>query len=197
MTPARQYGTVLVGLVLAGAIVLLSLGRVWATAQAGGAGEPLVVATLTGRHLVPVAAGAGVLLLAGVAGIAATRSVGRVAAALLVALAGLAAAGSAGWFGWHANSQATRAGANELGIVTVTVSTSWWWWATVAGGLLGAMAGAVTAWRGRRWPAMGSRYERENGTRKAQSPDRARTPAQAWDALDRGVDPTIDSDLTQ
>jgi uncharacterized membrane protein (TIGR02234 family) len=185
---------------VAGAVVLTSIGRDWATVQAGGSGEPLVLATLTGRQLLPVVAGAGVLMLAGVAGVAATRSFGRVCCALLVALAGLVAIGSAGRFGWTAAAAATAAGAAELGVAPTAASTNWWWLVTAFGGLLAVVAGAITARRGSRWPAMGSRYERESasGTSGASaSPSRSRTPAQAWDALDRGVDPTIDSDLTQ
>jgi len=195
VTPARQYGWALVATGVAGATVLVSIGRVWATVQAGGSGEPLVVATLTGRSLLPLVAGAGVLIVAGVAGVAATRSIGRISCALLVVIAGLVATGAASRFGWTATSQATAAGAAELGVEPVAVTTTWWWLVTAAGGLLAAAAGAVTAWRGRSWPAMGSRYERQAG--KGQPTNSSRTPAQAWDALDRGVDPTIDSDLTQ
>ncbi|PWR05068.1 Trp biosynthesis protein [Micromonospora acroterricola] len=69
------------------------------------------------------------------------------------------------------------------------------------GGLLAAAGGGWTAWRGGGWPAMGARYERPTRT-AAQSAPAAAEPArpagpmagrrttEAWDALDRGEDPT-------
>ena len=55
----------------------------------------------------------------------------------------------------------------------------------------GAAPAGVTA-RGRRWPAMGARYER-SATADRPAPagaDRPRAPAEIWDAIDRGTDPT-------
>jgi Tryptophan-associated transmembrane protein (Trp_oprn_chp) len=54
-----------------------------------------------------------------------------------------------------------------------------------AGGLAVVAAGAVTVARGGRWPSMGARYERA-----ARTSQREADPAQLWQALDRGEDPT-------
>ncbi len=65
----------------------------------------------------------------------------------------------------------------------------------VAAGVLGVAAGLVVVRRGWRWPAMGRRYERpggaaEPGPRLAAAPTTDEERAAAWQALDRGQDPT-------
>lgn len=80
-----------------------------------------------------------------------------------------------------------------MGLPGVEVVVHAWWPLVVLAGLLAACCGAVVALKGRSWPTMGSEYERSDSLAGAGQ----RTPAQAWDALDRGLDPTIDSDLTQ
>jgi hypothetical protein len=57
-----------------------------------------------------------------------------------------------------------------------------------AGGLGLAAGGAFAAARGRRWPALGARYER----RGPGTPGAEPTSLDAWTALDRGEDPTVD-----
>ena len=48
-------------------------------------------------------------------------------------------------------------------------------------GVLSAVAGLIVAIRSSSWPTFSTRYERGD-----------RTPRDAWEALDRGVDPTVD-----
>ncbi|MEU1968735.1 Trp biosynthesis-associated membrane protein [Micromonospora sediminicola] len=66
----------------------------------------------------------------------------------------------------------------------------------LAGGLALAAGGAFAALRGGGWPAMGARYERRAAASSA-APGGAERPAvergarDAWDALDRGEDPTV------
>ena len=71
------------------------------------------------------------------------------------------------------------------------------------GGVLAAAGGLLTALRGARWPAMGARYERrpasdaapaEQGgaaTRGEAGRVTGRHTTEAWEALDRGEDPTV------
>lgn len=66
----------------------------------------------------------------------------------------------------------------------------------LVGGLLTGAGGALTALRGAGWPAMGARYDRparrvatEPGP-AAAGPVTGRRTTEAWDALDRGEDPT-------
>jgi hypothetical protein len=65
----------------------------------------------------------------------------------------------------------------------------------VVGGLAVAVAGALTVAGGHTWPTMGARYDRgpdatsDRPVPAAQNGSVAST--QAWDALDRGEDPTL------
>jgi uncharacterized membrane protein (TIGR02234 family) len=63
----------------------------------------------------------------------------------------------------------------------------------VVAGLLGVAAGLLVVVRGRRWPGMGRRYERADAAapRPVVRTDEERAQA-AWQALDRGEDPTED-----
>lgn len=126
----------------------------------------LVLLTL-GVVLTIVAYGLPWLSVAVVLGIVATRGWGRVIAAAILLLAGLAAVG---------------VGISLL--VTGSESTS------VVGLSGGLLVAAVSSWamvRGRGWPAMGQRYDRSSGPTATTTSRRA-----AWDALDRGQDPTDD-----
>jgi hypothetical protein len=68
-----------------------------------------------------------------------------------------------------------------LGIVVTSWGAGWW---PVAGGVVVAVAGVAAAVRGGGWPGMSGRYERSG-------PSAERS---AWDAIDAGVDPTINPD---
>ncbi len=57
---------------------------------------------------------------------------------------------------------------------------------SLVGGLLVAGVGAWTLARGRQWPTLGSRYD------SASSRRRSPRPLSAWDAQDRGLDPTAE-----
>jgi Tryptophan-associated transmembrane protein (Trp_oprn_chp) len=70
----------------------------------------------------------------------------------------------------------------------------------LVGGVAVAVAGALTVARGRTWPGMGARYERSGPKAPAEAPSDRPVPAardgsvattQAWEALDRGEDPTL------
>ncbi|MFI7214464.1 Trp biosynthesis-associated membrane protein [Micromonospora maritima] len=66
----------------------------------------------------------------------------------------------------------------------------------LAGGLALAAGGAFAALRGAGWPAMGARYERRAATSSVvpggtDRPAVERGTRDAWDALDRGEDPTV------
>ncbi len=65
----------------------------------------------------------------------------------------------------------------------------------LVGGLAVAVAGGLTAALGQAWPAMGARYERGRDATSDRPVPAARdgsvASTQAWDALDRGEDPTL------
>jgi hypothetical protein len=122
---------------------------------------------IVGLVLAVLAYGLPWLTLAVALGIIATRGVGRVIASGLLVLAGVGAVLAGGIA--LADGDSTPA---VLGLV---------------GGLLISAASVWSIVRGRTWPAMGGRYDR-SGT--ASSPRTGRLAA--WDALDRGQDPTDD-----
>jgi uncharacterized membrane protein (TIGR02234 family) len=62
-----------------------------------------------------------------------------------------------------------------------------WWVASACGGLVAILVGVSVAARGGQWAAMGRKYEAPQGATTAASAEPA---LNAWDALDRGEDPT-------
>lgn len=195
MNGRRELTSAVLGSALAGALALSAAGQAWArvTVVRPLPLPPLAVA-LTGSQAAPLVPATGLVLLAAGLALLALRGAGRVAAGLLMALAG----GVLGWSGLRALTGGLSDASTALpdvgrgaGPVTVHVSAAWPV-LTVLAGLLGVAAGLLVVLRGRGWPGMGRRYERE-GAAPASAPaprtDEERAQA-AWRALDRGEDPT-------
>ena len=68
-------------------------------------------------------------------------------------------------------------------VALVAVGVSPVRWAALVGGALVAVGGLLVVVRARRWPQPRRRYEAPTGRRRD-------SPRDAWDALDRGEDPT-------
>ena len=172
---------VLLDLVGAG-LVLLAAGRGWVVVtEPARPPLPTRVLRLTGGELTalrPLAA----LGLAGVVALAATRSLGRVLVGVVLAAAGVGAViGTVRLLG------DPQAAAARDRTVTGVVETTAWPSAALVGGMLLALAGLLVAVRGRRWAALSGRYEAPAA--QAERPP-ARPEVAAWEALDRGEDPT-------
>lgn len=125
-----------------------------------------LVLLAAGLALAIVAYGLPWLTLAVVLGIVATRGWARTVAAVILLIGGLVLV--------VAGATALAAGSAGAG------------WSGLAGGILVAAGSAWAVVRGRAWPAMGGRYERKGSTTTSSS------RLSAWDALDRGHDPTDD-----
>ncbi|XBP96580.1 Trp biosynthesis-associated membrane protein [Micromonospora sp. CCTCC AA 2012012] len=133
----------------------------------------------TGTDLLPWLFPLALVALAGGGAVLATR--GRVRRLLggLLTLLGLAVAAGGGYgltadFGGQVSRQ--------------------WPALCLLGGLVAAAGGLLTALRGGGWPAMGARYERPAATAEQPAtagPAVGRGTRDAWDALDRGEDPTV------
>lgn len=182
MTPRREMLAVVLGCLAGAALLLVAGGRTWASVTRPAPFHGVV--EVTGHQLTAATTAVGLLGLAAVAGLVATRSWGRLAAGAVLVAAGAAAAVASAT---AAGPESARAAADLPG-AAVAVGTTGWQWAAVLGGVLLALAGTATALRGRRWPAMGARYD---------APARRQRPVQdpaatAWDALDRGEDPTAE-----
>ncbi len=199
------------GCVTAAAVLLLATGLVWLDV-AFPARPPLpgVSESLTGQDvsdsLVPIG------LLVGAAGLAliATRRIGRFVVAFVLLAAGILALAITGFFlydggfsaalSW-AQARATTVGESALPNRNLSVGPAV---LALSGAGLSLAVGLLTILRGRRWPVMGSRYERRTRPVEARSesdppvadpaatadPSQPVSEAAIWTALDRGEDPT-------
>jgi uncharacterized membrane protein (TIGR02234 family) len=193
----RELTAAVLGSVLAGALALSAGGQAWArvTVVRQLPLPPLDLA-LTGSEAAPLVPATGLVLLAAGLALLALRGAARIAAGLLMAVAG----GVLGWSGLRAltgglGDASTRLPAVGRGAGPVAVSVAAAWPVlTLLAGLLGIAAGLLVVLRGRGWPAMGRRYERDGAVPRSAPPahtDEERAQA-AWRALDRGEDPTED-----
>ncbi|MFY1686774.1 Trp biosynthesis-associated membrane protein [Plantactinospora sp. WMMB782] len=137
-------------------------------------------AARTGGDLLPWLPALALVGLAGAGALLGTRGIGRRLVGGLLALLGAGVAAGAGY--------AVLGTGGEV--------SAGWPLLCALGGLLVGAAGVLTALRGAGWPVMGARYDRARPAgagREATAPDGrvdARRTTAAWDALDRGEDPT-------
>jgi uncharacterized membrane protein (TIGR02234 family) len=218
MPVRREYVLVLLLGAVGAGLVLLSARQGWARVYTRApAPLPASSVAVTGQDLVPLAGALALASLAGLLAVAATRRRVRRFTGLLLAVFGLATVVAVGTHtsassvisASHANAvssagSATAGGTSGVapgtipdgaapGLTTaghVTFVSFPWQGAALAGALLVTAAGLLTTWRGGRWPAMSSRYER--APRPAPSPADRTAPdtGSLWDALSRGADPT-------
>jgi len=163
-------------------LVLLAAGRGWVVVtEPSRPPLPTRVVRLSGGELTalrPLAA----LGLAGVVALAATQNLGRVLVGVV-----LAASGAGVVVGTLRLLGDPGAAAARSRTLIGMVETTGWPFAAVVGGVLLGLAGLLVAARGRRWAALSARYEAP-AAQAEQEP--ARPEVAAWDALDRGEDPT-------
>ena len=188
----RELGAAVLLCLVGAFVVLVAAGRAWAsvdvlTGPITGARE----VSVAGTEVAPGVRALGLVGLAGVPALVATRRSGRLVVGALLALTGAGVVAVA-WRSYDSEAvfeQASSAGGQVSDVISGTV------WPQVAGlgGVLLALAGLLTLWRGRSWPGLGQRYEAPAG-RAAPLPDQAPSPDRAergmWEALDRGEDPT-------
>jgi hypothetical protein len=170
MTPRRELTVAVVLAVLGSGLALYAASRTWVVIETPRP-EPLppVREVQSGREAVPWAAAMAFVGLAGALALLATQRLGRLVVGALLALAGgiVVAGGLAGW----------RTGGASFQQVEITEV---WPVVSVLGGGATLVAGILAVARGRRWAAMGAKYDAPGGTE----------PSDTWDALDRGEDPT-------
>ncbi len=185
--PRRAYAGALLLLALGGLVLLVSFGLTWATAQVPlltGSDEAVQGQDLAGQDLFPGASMSAWVALAATAGVLATRSWGRLVVAVIAALAGLVAVLASGVFASRPATMVDDVVSSQVGTqVSVASTSTLGWLPALVGGLAVVAAGIWIAARGRRWPAMGGRYERPSPHVASRS---------AWDLQDTGRDPTDD-----
>ncbi|SCG47943.1 Trp biosynthesis-associated membrane protein [Micromonospora humi] len=150
--------------------------RAWSVEVTSRGGLPSGQRSRTGADLLPWVSALAYVGLAGGGAVLATR--GRLRRLLGVLLTGVGLAVAVG---------------GGVGLTEAGVSRHWPALVLV-GGLASAAGGAFTASRGGGWPAMGARYERGAASASTAGADRPaveRGTRDAWDALDRGEDPTV------
>ena len=183
----RAYRSALILLAIGSVLVLVGFAMTWAWAvvpMATGVEDAVREQSMSGTVLLPAAAAAGWLCLAGLAAVVATRGWARTVVAVVLLLASLGIAAASLAFAAVPATVVQQALAPELGDDALLALTATGWWAAA---LLGsALVGYSACWtmlRGRGWPSLGARYERRRALAPATS---------AWDALDKGQDPTDD-----
>lgn len=160
MSDRRQRASA-IGLLILGAVVLwITVGQPWAQVPATNLDSATLMREIPGRDIAPGAVAAGSVGAAGIAAVAATRGRWRSLVGWILAVVG------------------------ALGVASVVTASAGWSAARVSA-LVGcaaiAIAGVVVGLRGAHWAGLSQRYERapvDGG------------PRAAWDALDRGEDPT-------
>jgi hypothetical protein len=165
---------------VSGVVVLLAGGRTWGSATVVAATGNRQHVSVTGHDVLPALPALGVALLVLAVAVVAAR--GRVRA--LVGLVVVVVAGAVIGLAVTSRDDVAAELRHRAFAVTEPIRPTTGFWAVLAtaGGALAAGAGAGTVALGRRWPSLGSRYDAP-----ARRPD---AEASAWDALDRGDDPT-------
>ena len=201
MSPSRRLAYAVLGCAAGAGLAVWAATRTWSLRVVARPGLSDLRTARTGAEQSPLLVGLALVALAGAGALLATRGTVRRALGALLALAGAAVAAVAVL--GRAGLDPGRAGA----------AATIWPAACVLGGAMIVAAGVAAARGGHGWPAMGSRYERGRvppppaepgagaGPLPAAGHTRPHTPGDrpadtqfdtraAWDALNRGDDPT-------
>lgn len=188
-----KAGVALAGLASAGLLLVLGT-RVWVESRidTGIAVQPLSV---TGQQAAAGVTGAALVLAAAVVVVLTARGWGRLVASGLLVLAALGAGLLAARVALDP-AQAADAVASGLpggvGQVLEVQATTVPWLAVLAA-VPGLLAGVLALTRGGSWSGLSSRYDVPGGADAPTSgpaESRRGDPAQAWDRLSEGEDPT-------
>lgn len=200
--PARVTRTrALWALLALGGLALAATSATWVDTQVATALRPDVAVAAAGTRAAPVVSAAALVLLACGPALALTSRAGKyvVLAVALLAGAGVAAGALGVVVGPEAAARSAAADAAGVTDLTAPVTLTPWPWVTAAAGVLAVLVAGAAALAARRWPEASRRHERGaarpgddvgagHGTAGRDEPD----PAEDWDALTRGEDPTRD-----
>lgn len=179
-------------------VVLVGVGNPWVVVEVIGSSLlPAREIDVTGGDLAPGLRALGLVGLAGVPALAATRGRGRIVVGLLLLGVGVAVVAvvlrqtaGAGLGGRALLSDAVRQAGGAEG---ESAAPTGWSYGTAVGGVVLALAGLLVAVRGRRWTALGRRYEAP-AVAAAPAAEGPAAERDLWAALDRGEDPTGPAD---
>lgn len=179
------------GLLAAGAVALFAATRAWASATVRTPGLPTDQVAVSGVDAAPILAGLAVVIVAAALGVVAAGGWLRQLIGLLIAAVAVVAALRALTLnaGGAALGRALQDSPAYIGGTDPSVDGAAWPWIAAFAFAVAAVLGAIVAVRGRGWPRMSARYEREAPTPATSSDD-----GDLWRAQDQGQDPTARDD---
>lgn len=176
----RAYLLTLLSCLAGAGLAVYGVTRVWSVHVTARTGMSDLRTVRTGADVAPWVIGLALVALAGTGALLATGGWVRRTLGGLLALCGAGVA---------VGAIAGRAG---LDPGTAGAGAALWPVVCALGGAIITLGGLTAARHGHRWPGMSARYER--GTPPPSPAPAAKGPAldhrTAWDALDRGDDPT-------
>lgn len=181
---ARSPAAAVVSCVAGALLVLLASGRQWAHTTLPAAGGGHTALSANGHNVAPSLPALGIALLALAGAIIAAKGLMRRIVGVVVVFIAAATVGVAVTARGDVSAALEH---REVGVqgLAVHASANGWWLVATVGGLLAVVAGVVTVLRAAQWSALGAKYDAPSAPKPAKDP-----AAVAWDALDRGEDPT-------
>jgi hypothetical protein len=171
-------------------MALFAVTRVWASANVRTPGLPVDRVSVSGVDAAPILAGLAVVIVAAALGVVAAGGWLRQLVGLLIAaVAGFAAvrALTLDAAGTTLSRAVTDSPAYIGGVkLNPLVESAAWPWLAALAFAIACGLGVVVALRGRAWPRMSARYEREKPAATGPTDE-----ADLWRAQDEGQDPTV------
>jgi uncharacterized membrane protein (TIGR02234 family) len=175
---------VVVGIAVGGGLVLLASGREWAHTRVRVPAGTAATLRVTGHDVASSLPAVGIALLALAAAVLASSGVMRRIVGLVVVLVGAGALGVAVTAPGQVSSALEEREVGAAGIA-VHASANGWWVLAAIGAALALGCGLWAVARGASWPGLGAKYDAPTAAPRRKDPAMA-----AWEALDRGEDPT-------
>ena len=170
---------------VSGALLLLASGRTWGAATVVAAGAARQHVSVSGHDVAPALSAIGLALLAmSVALLAARGLLRRVGGLIVVVIGGAALAGAFRARDDVGHKLALRVFASSAH--SIGGSRPPWWVLVVVAGALAVIAGAATTIGAGQRGGLDARYDAPSAAPKDKE-----TPADPWDAIERGQDPTV------
>ena len=177
MTARREYTLVWLALAVVAVGLLLAWQATWAAGTEKLSSGGIVEESASGAQNTQLGSAAAVVIIAMAVLVLITGRILRVFAGVIISASAIAAA----FIGLRVVTGVQQAALWNTYDGVIDVSATLWGWVAFLLALIAAALGVLVAVRARRWPGFSARYDRG-----------ARQPRDAWDALDRGLDPTLD-----
>jgi uncharacterized membrane protein (TIGR02234 family) len=184
MTSRRSPAAAVLTCAAGGLLVLLASGRQWAHATIGDVSGGRTSLSATGHVVAPSLPALGLALLALAAAILAAKRLMRRVVGVVIVFVAAATVGVGITARGDVSNALEHREVGAQGLAVHATANGWWLVATI-GGVVAVVAGALTVWRAEQWSGLGAKYDAPSAPAPTKDP-----AAVAWDALDRGEDPT-------